>query len=45
MKRSSLVAAFLAAAAVWAGAQHVPIFPQGEVELQSRAQLVANSGA
>jgi hypothetical protein len=44
MKRRFFIVA-LAGVTVLAGAQHVPIFPQGEVELQSRAQLVANSGA
>jgi hypothetical protein len=43
MKQLFLVISCAAAAAI-AGAQHVPLFPQGEVELQSRAQLVANSG-
>lgn len=46
MKRKLFVIALLTAAAVWAGAQaHVPNFTQGDVELQSRAQLVANIGS
>jgi len=46
MKRSVLIVALLTAAATWAVAQaHVPIFTQGDVELQSRAQLVANIGS
>lgn len=46
MKRGIFVIAFVAAAAVWAGAQtHVPPFSQGDVDLQSRAQLVANIGS
>jgi hypothetical protein len=44
MKKTFCVIALAAIAAAWAGAQHVPIFSQGEVELQSRAQLVANIG-
>jgi hypothetical protein len=44
MKRGVFIVALAAAAAVGAGAQHLPVFPQGVVELQSRAQLVANSG-
>jgi hypothetical protein len=44
MKRRLFIVA-LAAVTVLTGAQHVPIFPQGDVELQSRAQLVANIGS
>jgi hypothetical protein len=45
MKRGLCVIALSMVAAAWAAAQHVPIFPQGEVELQSRAQLVAQVGS
>jgi hypothetical protein len=45
MKRITLVIALAAGAAGVAQAQHVPIFPQGDVELQSRAQLVLNTGS
>jgi len=44
MKRRLVIVA-LAAVTQLAGAQHVPIFPQGAIELQSRAQLVANIGS
>ena len=44
IKRGLCIIALASVAAAWAGAQHVPIFPQGEVELQSRAQLVAEIG-
>lgn len=43
--KKALCIVVLAAAAVFSGAQHVPIFPQGDIELQSRAQLVANIGS
>jgi len=45
MKRVPAVIAFLAGAAFALGAQHNPPFSQGDVELQSRAQLVASSGS
>jgi hypothetical protein len=44
MKRRLLLTAFVLAAGL-AAAQHVPIFPQGEIDAQSRLQLVANLGA
>ena len=45
MKKTLCIVVLAAAAATWAGAQHVPIFGQGDIELQSRAQLVANVGS
>jgi hypothetical protein len=45
MKRGTCVVALIVAASALAGAQHVPTYAQGEVELQSRAQLVAKVGA
>jgi hypothetical protein len=45
MKRALHVVALIAATALPAAAQHVPIFPDGTVELQTRAQLVANIGS
>ena len=45
MKKRLLIVVLAAAAAACIEAQHVPIFPQGDIELQSRAQLVANVGS
>ncbi|MGA2640757.1 MAG: hypothetical protein ABSG21_07615 [Spirochaetia bacterium] len=47
MKRKLSIIALITAAAVTAGAQvvHVAPFGQGDVDLQSRAQLVANIGS
>ncbi len=44
MKQGLVVITFLAAVTAGVNGQHLPIFPQGVVELQSRAQLVANGG-
>jgi hypothetical protein len=45
MKRRLFGIALCAAAAVTAGAQHNPPFSPGDIELQSRAQLVASIGS
>jgi hypothetical protein len=44
MKRFSIPALFLLAAAAAGFAQHVPIFPQGLVDFQGRTQIVASIG-
>lgn len=44
MKHSALAVVLFLAAVRWAGAQHVPVFPQDLVELQSRAQLMGSIG-
>jgi hypothetical protein len=45
MRRLAVVCILIAVVTGLAFAQHVPIFTQGQVELQSRAQLVGNIGS
>src|SRR5271157_4084679 len=46
MRKGLVVIALVAAAAAGAGAQaHTPPFGNGDIDLQSRAQLVANVGS
>jgi hypothetical protein len=46
MKRGLFVVVLAIVSAAWSGAQtHTPPFGQGDVDLQSRAQLVANIGS
>ena len=45
MKTVALMIALAASTAAGAYAQHIPQFPQGQLEMQSRAQVVANAGS